>query len=174
MDKIIKKDLNDLHCYVGETLNNEPHGKGEMEIYSEGSEIHKKALKQIDPKWEKKYQKNFLHKTKGYLLSYKHVGNWKKGKLDGLCEIIDYFEPSFFTNKDETPTISQIEIGFFKNGKKEGFFKMFLNNPTEDVDVDYTIGYYEYKNDFTVKNNDGKIKEAKEKDVPDEIKKISR
>ena len=29
-------------------------------------------------------------------------------------------------------------------------------------------------NDFTVKNNDGKIKEAKEKDVPDEIKKIIR
>ena len=56
MNKIIKQVNNNLHCYVGETLKDEPQGNGELEIYWPGPEIHKKVLKQIDPKWEKNNQ----------------------------------------------------------------------------------------------------------------------
>lgn len=175
MSKIIKKVYRNLHCYLGETLNNEPHGKGELEIYWPGPEIHKKVLKQIDPKWEKNNQKDFLHKTKGYLLMEKHIGKWLNGKLEGLCEIIEYYEPAFFINKDGTPTIIQREIGYFKNNNKEGIFKIFLNNPDEDKDIDYTITYNEYKNDNLVFDENGKFaKKVNENNIPDEIKKITR
>lgn len=175
MNKIIKKVGKDLHCYVGQTLKDEPHGKGELEIYWPGPEIHKKVLKQIDTKWEKNNQKDFLHKTKGYLLIEKHIGIWRNNKLEGLCEKIEYYEPAFFINKDGTPAISQREIGYFKNNKKEGVFKSFLNNPDDNTDIDYTVSYYEYKNDWLVKDKNGKFpKEIKEKEIPEEIKKISR
>ena len=41
MNKIIKQVNNNLHCYVGETLKDEPQGSGELEIYWPGPEIHK-------------------------------------------------------------------------------------------------------------------------------------
>ena len=82
---------------------------------------------------------------------------------------------SFFINKDGTPTISQREIGYYKDNKKEGVFKSFLNNPDDDTDIDYTISYFEYKNDWLVKDKDGKFpKKVNEKVIPEEIKKISR
>ena len=117
----------------------------------------------------------FLKKTKGYILIEKHIGTWKSGKLEGLCEIIEYHEPQFFINKNGTPTISQREIGYFKDNKKEGVFKSYLNNPDDDTDIDYTVSYYEYKNDWLVLDKDGKLpKKIKEKEIPEDIKKIIR
>ena len=54
-------------------------------------------------------------------------------------------------------------------------FKSFLNNPDDNTDIDYTVSYYEYKNDWLVKDKDGKFaKKVNEKVIPEEIKKISR
>ena len=167
---LIKKDGKNIECYVGETSKNKQHGKGELEIYRPGPGIHQKVLKKINPNWEKNNQKNFLLKTKDYLLSEKHIGTWKNGNLHGLCEIIEYYEPHFFVNKDGTPKIMEREIGIYKNGKKEGVFKYI--NPGAGG-AEYIAFYHEYKNDKICKDKKGKIKYIKnQKLIPDILKNI--
>ena len=168
---LIKKDGKNIECYVGETSKNKQHGKGELEMYWPAPGIHQKVLKKINPNWEKNNQKNFLHKTKGYLLMEKQIGTWKNGNLHGLCEIIEYFEPAFFINRDGTPMIMNKTIGNFVDGKKDGIFKEFSN--TEGKKNDFFINYSKYKNDKPVKNKDGTTKWIKnEKIIPDYLKKI--
>ena len=54
-----------------------------------------------------------------------------------------------------------------KNLKNIGILKIII--------IDYTVSYYEYKDDWLVKDKDGKLpKEIKEKEIPEEIKKIIR
>ena len=54
-----------------------------------------------------------------------------------------------------------------KNLKNIGILKIII--------IDYTVSYYEYKDDWLVKDKDGKFpKKVNEKVIPEEIKKISR
>ena len=169
---LIKKDGKNIECYVGETSKNKQHGKGELEIYCPAPGIHQKVLKKINPNWEKNNQKNFLHKTKGYLLNKKIIGIWKNGKLNGLCETITYFEPAFFINRDGTPTIMEREIGNFVGGKQEGIFKVLSNTGGSRAPKFYAY-YWEYKNGSLVMDKKDKIKSIKnEKLIPDYLKKI--
>ena len=161
--------FSDKTYYFGETLNGIPHGKGFAETY-ETSDVIKKVYKMISKKWRKNYSKYFSKNMEYHDLVNKYIGEWKNGNLHGLCEIIEYYEPHFFVNKDGTPKIMEREIGIYKNGKKEGVFKHI--NPGAGGAA-YIAFYYEYKNDKICKDKKGKIKYIKnQKLIPDILKNI--
>ena len=73
-------DIKIIKYYSGETLKGKPNGKGIFEVYRIDVSFAKfYKSKKFDSLW-KKYSKNFLDKSRGYVLSERHVGNWKLGK----------------------------------------------------------------------------------------------
>lgn len=116
--------------YWGKLLKGKPHGKGICEIYcleKNSSDTYKSG--RLNNFW-KKYSKNFMHKTKGYLLQAKYSGEWKLGKRNGYCEYTQYSNPydeynNIFVNKDGSPIIMCNKKGNFNNGKEEGEFEIF-------------------------------------------------
>ena len=99
-------------------------------------------------KWTSKYSKNFSLKLEGHNLTEKYIGEWKYGVWDGEGEEIEYHEPEYFVNRDGTPKVMNRYIGNFKNGRKEGKFKVY-QHMGDDNENNWRTEYF--KDNFTVK-----------------------
>ena len=130
-------DTRYIKFYSGEILNGKPHGKGICEIYRFDHLFSNKYKSSRFGNFWKKYSKHFMHKSRGYFLYKKYIGEWKFGKRDGCCEYIFYSEtytdytgsnPSDeYVNRDGSPIIFVKKIGNFKNNKEHGKFEIFDN-----------------------------------------------
>jgi len=143
-------DIKIIKYYSGETLKGKPNGKGIFEVYTIDVSFAKfYKSKKFDSLW-KKYSKNFLDKSRGYVLSERHVGNWKLGKKEGKGEKTEYIGVSdsdhddMFVNKDGSPIIMNKKIGNYKNDKEQGKFQIF--------DMNFGWATLNYKNGKVIGN----------------------
>lgn len=123
---------NEISFYTGETINGVPFGKGFSETY-DINELNLTVHKKVGKKWLDNYQKDFSIRKIGYNLATKFIGEWKLGVWNGKGELIEYYGPEYFINKDGSPKTSGIYEGNFVNGKKKGLFKEFMDVGSKGV-----------------------------------------
>ena len=126
-------DIKIIKYYSGETLKGKPNGKGIFEVYTIDVSFAKfYKSKKFDSLW-KKYSKNFLDKSRGYVLSERHVGNWKLGKKEG--KVVAYtrcFAPHIYF---EEAAIGRVVVK--DSERKFGYGHQILKASIEEIQQRY-------------------------------------
>jgi hypothetical protein len=134
---ILSKTETVIELYWGDLKNGKPHGKGVSEKY-ETNEAFKKISKMVSPIWWKKYARNLNAKDlKGYIAMERYEGEWENGKKNGKGDLIIFADPTYYSNKDQTPAISERYKGTFKESELDGQIKQF-----DDVSKKWVLKNY--------------------------------
>ena len=134
---ILSKTETVIELYWGDLKNGKPHGKGVSEKY-ETNEAFKKVSKIVGPMWWKKYSRHLNAKDlKGYIAMERYEGEWENGKKNGRGDLIIFADPSFYSNKDDTPAILERYKGTFKESELDGQIKYF-----DDVSKKWVLRNY--------------------------------